>query len=342
MPTIKYIANYVDGRMKPKEMYSAKLKEYFDKLLTYQNNKLKKLVESGQLYEPKDYLRDLEIEIKYYYKKRNVDQNALMWSLYGIIANEMSQDNLGYKDKQISIYDLYEQDLLDYAERNQIVTTRKNFIAYWEEYERLEYVEILGSKYQIDTPEKIKVFLKIELPPDTEMKLSFIRSTSKLNTVEMANWINMLFNRLSYMGVHLDTSADIGVYWQTWRDMLNKEEIILNDEIMTIDEYKENNPICEATGGFIGNGGGELSHIKSVGMGNDRTKEPKKNYTSNWLHLSSEAHRLWHEKGREEFLKKFPHLSTKVNHALKRDYAPIDDQTENIIMESADELDELF
>jgi hypothetical protein len=95
---------------------------------------------------------------------------------------------------------------------------------------------------------------------------------------------------------------------------------------MTKEEYKSYTPICEACGLFIQEGEGDLAHIQSIGMGNNRTKEPKKNYTSNWLHLHREPCHLkdWHQDGIKNFLKKYKHLTYKVNTALKRKYKPLD------------------
>ena len=56
---------------------------------------------------------------------------------------------------------------------------------------------------------------------------------------------------------------------------------------MSVQDYKTLHPICEATGEFIGHGGGSLAHIKAVGMGGPRKGEV---CPSEVMHLTDKAH----------------------------------------------------
>jgi len=258
-------------------------------------NKIKEKEKTGEAVR-------LKVTLEEGRKPRNLDQNALMWSLYGIESNEMNGGRTGAG--AVTADSLYLNDLSTYAERMRIriPITQKDLLSRHFKH----YVIISGDEN----------FIVAE----------GLLSTSLLDTREMAEWINRIFDRLSAAGVHLDESADIKKYWLDWRQMLNDKKIILHDEVMTQAEYKERQPVCEATGDYLGEGG-SLHHIKAVGMGGDRTKEPARNYTSNWLHLSDKVH-LEDAPGWQKFIEKYPHLSHKVKSALKRDYEPIEENLE--------------
>ncbi len=104
--------------------------------------------------------------------------------------------------------------------------------------------------------------------------------------------------------------------WIELQKWLSKNKIILHsDAPCTKEEYKALTPICEASGEFLGNGG-EVAHIKAVGMGGH--EEPEKDQPGNWFHLKTEIHRgLIHGKGWNVFLKKYPWLKYKYNLAMK-------------------------
>ena len=158
-----------------------------------------------------------------------------------------------------------------------------------------------------------------------------IRSSSKFNTKEMVVWIARIFNRLAYNGVGVTNPGEIQNYWHQFKEYVNENKITIHDSILTQAEYKALNPICEGCGEYIADGSGELAHIRAIGMGGDRTKEPKRNYSSNWLHLCRECHGdIWHGKGAYEFLKLFKHLTYKVNTALNREYSEIDAGTDEL------------
>lgn len=251
---------------------------------------LNKLKEKEQEKGP----QKLTVTIESGKRKRTLDQNALIWALYTIMANEM---NCGKKGPgMVKPMDLYLADLQEYAERVRV-------------------------ELPVEQKTHLKrIFHHFVIVEETEENIiaEGLISTSMMDTREAAQWCDMLFTRLAEIGVHLETSAELQKYWLDWRQGLNDHKIVLHDEVMTQAEYKARQPVCEATGEYLGEGG-SLHHIKAVGMGGDRTKEPRRNYTSNWLHLSDRVH-LEDAPNWKRFVEKYPHLSYKVKAALKRDY----------------------
>ena len=248
----------------------------------------------------KNELRPIDIKIDIHYQKRTLDQNALMWALYRVEANEQNGNMAGHESQMITTEQLYEGDVKLYSPKFVIRIPKDNYSLLLRIYNRCTTIE----------KDNETLFVEITL------------GSSRLDTMQMAKWIERQFNRLAYNGLSFDNAIEIKKYWQDWRRHLNEKEIILNKEILTQKEYKKRNPICEASGCYIV-GVGELAHIKSIGMGGN--PEPEKNYASNWLHLRTDIHReLWHGKGVEEFLKTYPHLSWKVRGALRNDYDVIE------------------
>lgn len=300
-------------------LYRKSIGEELLKLDNFQNEKKQKLVDSGKDFEEKDYLRDIDIAYEYHFKKRTLDQNALMWPLYEIEANEMNGGDKGHKDQMVTAMELYEADLHNNGEREIITTKRKHLGQYLTEY-RI----ILSVVYNEKTYEDVQAFARMDVFTETKIEIEVIRGTSQFDTVEMTKWIEMIFNRIAYHGIPVTNPKDIKSYWHKWKQMLNDNKIEIHDTVLTQAEYKALNPICEACGDVI-TSGGELHHIKAVGMGNDRSDEPHRNYSSNWLHLCVNCHRsIYHQKGVNEFLKLYHHLTYKVKTALNRDYDDIE------------------
>jgi hypothetical protein len=322
--------------LKYNEVYRKNISKAMLDIDTKQKALYKKLTESGEKFEPEDVLRELEITFKYSFKKRTLDQNALMWSLYQIEATEQNGGMSGSIEHEILPMELYIADLHLYGEREIITTKKKNYGNYSEEYKIIESIKISdGSKLTV------KDFLQREISDDEWISLKVINGSSKFNTVEMGKWIDRIFNRLCCNGVSVTNPGDIHDYWVKWRNYLNDNKLVIHDKVMTQAEYKELNPICEACGEPVFNGNGELSHIKAVGMGRDRTSEPTRNYASNWLHLCTSCHReIWHQKGEKTFIKMYPHLTYKVNSALHRDYKSLaaitQDDVPNLLGDNSD------
>ena len=272
--------------VKPVETYIRPLGAMLKKLTTWQNKK--------------EELRELKFTLEIHYKKRTLDQNALMWSLYHIEANELNGGMKGGRE-MVTTEQLYENDLKEHAPRLTISVP-----VYQAEYIRREYR--IASEEIVDNSAIEK-----------NVKLHILLSTSHFDTRQMAEWIDMLFNRIAENGVTVTNPGEIQDYWVQWRQHLNDNKILLHEEKITQNDYKALNPICEAHGAdcFLGNGGGSLHHIKARGMGGN--PEDVKEYPSNWLHLCDPAHMELESQGVESFVKKYPHLKYKIYTALKRD-----------------------
>lgn len=301
--------------LKYKPVYRKTLGELLKKLDEIQNTKEKALKDSSTKFTEEEFLRDLEVTIEFNYRKRTLDQNRLLWSLYEIESNEQNGGMKGYKEQMVTPEELYENDLFEFGVREGIETKRKYLTMYLNEYRVVEYIEYKDQKY-----EKNK-FLKEMVSDDETIYIRVVRGSSKFNTKEMAEWIDMLFNRLAYHGVSVTNPGEILNYWHKFRQHVNDNKIDESDKIMTQEAYKEKHPVCEACGINVIQFG-HLAHIKAIGMGNKRQKEPHKNYSSNWLHLCPDCHiGIQHQQGWAPFLEKYPHLKYKVGKALKREYA---------------------
>lgn len=292
------------------------------KLDSFQEKKIAAELAKDSKTDILEFMRDLDIHIDIHYQKRSLDQNALMWSLYDIEAYVQNGGQEGHSDQMVTRKELYLTDLELYGEREKVLTKRKNFSFFYNDYK----IESIFVDDQQMSPgelfDKVKDF-------DKRILITYIKGTSKLTTKEMSLWIDRIFNRLAYNGVPLECSGDLKDKWFKQQIHNNENKIILYDEIMTQAEYKTLHPLCEASGEYIGDGTGELSHIQGFGMGGKRKDEPRLNYTSNWLHLKTEIHRdLWHGKGVKEFLKVYPHLAYKVRTALNRNYETIEEKKE--------------
>lgn len=333
MPKIKFLATWCTEwietfgipkgyiLLKYDQSYRKNLGKVLLKLDQYQQKVLEREKEINPNLSESDYLRPLEIEIEYHYRKRTLDQNALMWSLYEIEANEMNGGQQGHSDQIVTPMELYLADVDEWGEREIITTKRKNYSYYIEEYKIIEAV-ILNDNKEIS----IKEFLRMQIDNNDRISLRVIRGTSKLNAKEMTQWIERIFNRMAYHGLQVTNPGEIESYWIKHKQFINDNKIVLHDTIMTQQEYKDLNPLCEACMKYIADGTGELAHIKSIGMGCDRSKEPARNYSSNQLHLCIKCHRdIWHGKGVKAFLNLFKHLIWKVKTALNRDYLEIEE-----------------
>lgn len=246
----------------------------------------------------KDQLENLEATVSYFYKKRNLDQNALMHKLYDLEAYVLNSGLSGARDHTIIGWELYNQDIKEYAD---VIT-----------YECPEHlVEIIKQKYRI-----VLDVNEIESKPGF-YKIRVYFSTSHFDIYTMAKWIDRIFNRISYYGVPIEKTADITNFKMKWMNFLNDKKISIHDGILTSNEYKKANPLCEGCLDFIGNGSGHLAHIKTIGMGGN--PENFKQISSNWLHLCPKCHLgIQHQSGWNKFIKLYPYLSYKINNALNR------------------------
>jgi hypothetical protein len=234
----------------------------------------------------KSALRDMDVTFDIHYMKRTMDQNALLWALYEVEANEMNGGQSGKADHNVTAEEIYDNDLKEYAPRIEMFVGAGEY--HWI---KTEYRLIEVEKYD---KARDKYYLKV------------IVTTSHFNTIQMANWINRIFNRVASVGVI--NGNDIRNYWLKWRNHLNTEKIVLHEDL-TEDEYRANNLICEACGSGQGL---QLAHIRAG-------HHPEEHKAWNWLILCNDCHTgIQHSKGFSELLKIAPHLKNKIENALKK------------------------
>lgn len=310
--------------MKYWPLWRDRLGKFMLKLDAFQKKTLARIIEKGIVTgnSPEaiaQSLRELSITIEYHCRKRTLDQNALKWALYTIEAHEQNCGHVGAKEQMVQPMELYLADLREYGD---IITINDKVSAlpqYKADYRVIEAIILDdGREFTLKGFERLTPF-----SPDDRITIRARKGTSKKDTVEMAIWIERIFNRIAYHGVNITSPEDIERYWEEWRTHLNNKQVILhNDELMTHADYKALNPICEGCKVFIGLEGGEIAHIKGFGMGGDRSREPARDYPWNILHLCHSCHisgpTAWHL-GYKTFLRNRPWLRWKVNQALHRD-----------------------
>ncbi len=264
----------------------------------------KKLQVSYTLQDFEDALRPIDMTLDIHYTKRSLDQNALMWALYEIEANEL---NGGRKSADMETpQHIYDLDMKEFAPKIEIRVTP-------------ERLELLKRSYSM-----------VETVPRGEWIYATVYVTSSLwNKREMHDHLEMIFDRLSTAGVDLKSTADLSHYWLEWQAAMNEQKIVLHDDLYTVAEYKELVKNCEACGRAVWHDsiGSSVAHIKAVGMGGHREN---KDHGSEIMHLCDiPCHQKFDNgKGRDKFLAEWPHLTYKVSTALNRDYGPAPEQLE--------------
>jgi hypothetical protein len=226
----------------------------------------------------------------------------------------MNGGQSGTRDQMVNADELYMADLMEWGEREFIITTSANLNLYASEYAIIIDIKIGDISMAIND------YLKTKHNENEKIAITVVRGSSKWTTKQMSIWIDRIFNRLAINGVQVTNPGELQNYWHNWRNFLNDNKINMHDYKMTKKEYKELNPLCEACGKSIIDGSGELAHISAVGMGRNRDNEPDKDYPNNWLHLcATPCHReVWHNQGVEKFISIYPHLAYKINTALKK------------------------
>ncbi len=291
--------------IKPQAVYFANL----GKVLHDLDQKQQK----AELEGKENPLQEIEVTLDYHYGKRTIDQNKLLWSINQIEADEMNAGIAGDKSQMVTAEDIYYQDGYDYNPHYTIEC-------------RYEELILVRQKYYTRTT-RVKAFESLMYEEWIEagvkkIRLEAVERTSELDKLRMSKRIEMCFNRMAVNGIPITNSGDILKYLSEHRQYMNDNAVILDDDVMNQDEYKALHPICEGClTKYVGDGSGQLAHIKARGMGGKDESEPEKNYGSNWLHLCHDCHiEKWHRKGITAFLKDFPHLKTKVTRAMKREY----------------------
>ncbi len=269
--------------------------------------KLDEFQEKRKTDELETELRPIDMTLDIHYKKRSLDANALMWSIYGIEANEL---NGGRKSADmITPEKIYRDDMRTFAPRLDVTIPPEGVDILRRTY---SMIDILGSDDATGRT-NVRIYL----------------TTSHLDSKEMHYHLQMQFDRLSEAGVTIDKTSDISDYWLKWRAAMNEQKIVLHDDLYTVAEYKELVKNCEACGRAVWHDsiGSSVAYIKAVGMGGHREN---KYHGSEIMHLCDiPCHQKFDNgKGRDKFLAEWPHLTYKVSTALNRDYGPAPEQLE--------------
>lgn len=201
-PFQKMIAQLPDLRESPfgfvllafdKKNYETAIKEFFKKLDAWE-------VKNNDT-------RELEVELKVSYRDRTLDQNALMWALYEIEADDQNGGMVGAQHQMVDKLDLYEADLENWGEKDLVQTTVSRIFFYTENY-RIVRIMVDGGFVKI-TRDNRAAFLSQD--PTMEVCLQITRGTSQYNTVEMARHIDGIFNRLAET-VGITDVGDLAMY----------------------------------------------------------------------------------------------------------------------------------
>lgn len=230
----------------------------------------------------------INLKVSPCYNIRNLDQNALMHSLYAIEAECLNVGLSASRQYEIHPWNIYEKDLQEYCPKMETEVPLDFLNMYKIQF---RHTHVIGRE-------------------ENKVKIQVWKTTSHFDTKEMAYWIDRIVNRIGEYGVPLDLQGVMKSKWIEWKKYLNAVKIILHtEEKCSKEEYKNKVPLCEASGIWLGQGG-EVAHISAVGMGGH--EEPEKDHPENWFHIQAEIHRgLIHGKGWWPFLKEYPWLKYK-------------------------------
>lgn len=245
---------------------------------------------------------ELDLVVEEAKTDRTMDQNALMWSLYEIEADVMNGGMLG--PGAVTKDDLYDQDMDEHAPT----------------------VTVVVAANQVGHVRRLTRIKEARMLEDGRLEADIMITSSKWDVMRMARHIDMQFDRLADAGVPMAEGADVKHYWQRWRQYLNDRKIVLHDDPMTEEEYRERQSSCEACGTYIGDGSGILAHISTRGSG--VTWGPEKEIPSDWLHLCTGCELVRgdsiHLGGWTRFLEGARHLRFKIMRALKREVQEVE------------------
>ncbi len=257
--------------------------------------------------EPDAELRPIDMMLDIHFKKRSLDQNALMWALYEIEANELNGGRTTGAEL-ITAETIYTGDMKVFAPELGMMATARQ-------------IELLKRTYSM-----IEVG-EMETPGDY-MTVTIYVTSSHWNTKEMHDHLEMIFDRLSMAGVSVANSADLSAYWFKWRAALNEQKTVLHDGAYTIEQYRDLVKNCEACGCAVWHEtvGSSVAHIKSAGaVGLRIILIPG----SDLMHLCDTDHAEYDNgQGRDKFLDHWPHLRHKVETCLGKEIGEPAEQEE--------------
>ena len=266
--------------------------------------------------EPDAELRPIDMTLDIHFKKRSLDQNALMWSLYEIEANEMN----GGRTKGVELITpekIYTGDMKAFAPKLHIQMSEAQIALLQRTYSMVEKHGVLMT----NLPDPNKGYSQI-------VDATVYVTSSHWNTKEMHDHLEMIFDRLSMAGVSVANSADLSRYWFEWRAALNEQKTVLHDGAYSIEEYRDLVKNCEACGSAVWHEtvGSSVAHIKSVGaVGLRIILIPG----SDLMHLCDTDHAEYDNgQGWDKFLDHWPHLRHKVEACLGKEIGEPTEQEE--------------
>lgn len=184
--------------------YRAKMGEEVAKIRKRQQNKLDEALDRWNSTPPaergpkpvyRDFLVDLELDLTIHYRRRTVDQNALLWSLYTIEANYLNNTPAyrnGYWSQRlpghiITPQEIHDDDVEIYSERQRYMIFRKDKFMFSRAMELGEMGRVMNERDVDGQPEKIAV--------------DVVKTTSFLTTKEMAEWSKRVMDRIIENGL---------------------------------------------------------------------------------------------------------------------------------------------
>lgn len=133
---------------------------------------------------------------------------------------------------------------------------------------------------------------------------------SEANTVQAATFIDgLIFHLCTLCDLKQDLQADVRSVIYEFEEWRGKQKKDFTAE-MTETKWRERAVYSEASG--LGQGI-ELHHMMTKGA-----HEILRNDPENWMALTSDEHREFHDKGEENFLQKYPHLKGRFEHIHKK------------------------
>lgn len=182
-------------------------------LLAYEKEKYRKplgryLLRLDEWEKNHNDIREILVELQIRYKERSLDQNALLWALYTIEANEQNAGMAGSVEQMVTKEELYDADLENWGEKDVVTTEVRRLHYYLTHYRLVRYQQAEVGFIKIN--EDVKRLL-MGLDPATRITLQITRGTSQYNTVEMARHLDGVFNRLAET-VGISNSDQIALY----------------------------------------------------------------------------------------------------------------------------------
>lgn len=144
----------------------------------------------------KKQLKKLEFTCKWHYKDRTISQNKLMWALIRVIVSVLNGKPMKGKELKEAQDDYY-----------RLIIRQK--------------CDVIGLTVKVGQESSVEdVYSYYEKVGEVNGRVRYIayKSTSNMNTVEMSEIIDFLFEQLNEMDLDITTSRDIAKYNELWRN----------------------------------------------------------------------------------------------------------------------------